>query len=62
MFSDEKLKEIIQRELDKKANSNYYSEKNKLKRHKEMIESNEKEAKRQNNPRIASTCMNNDWD
>jgi hypothetical protein len=60
MFSDEKLLKIIQRELDKKTD--YYSEENKLKRHKEMIESNEKEAKRQNNPRIASTCMNNDWD
>lgn len=58
MINYEKLK---QREVQR-YKEDYYSQKNKLKRHNKMLEEDKEEAKKQNNPRIASSCMNNDWD
>jgi hypothetical protein len=58
MINYEKLK---QREAQRYKDG-YYSRENKLIRHNKITKSNEEEAKKQSNPRIASSCLNNDWD
>ena len=57
MIDFEKIK---QRELEKHKEE-FYSEKNKLKRHNEMLEQDTKAAKEKNDPQITWSSCNNDW-
>ena len=57
MIDFEKIK---QRELEKHKQE-FYSEKNKLKRHNEMLEHDTKTAEKTGNVKIMWSSCNNDW-
>jgi hypothetical protein len=54
--------EKIKKREQQKHKQGYYSKESVWFRHQQDVKNDKERAKNQNNPRIASSCLNNDWD